>query len=698
MRIGNKGNKNMKSGNYWGGDAAAPVDVRPERPSFYADLTPRGPLQVTNQVVGVLRQQGDGGLVVPSKVFKNSDLGSVVVDKRNLNGAPFDMTVVCEVLNPDSSNKKYLGKIIEVLGDFTNNDAKTLAVLRQFGLSETFPDAVLNEVKDLPNNPTPEMVDEEIGKGRTDCRDLLTITIDGEEAKDLDDAISIKKLDNGDFKLYVHIADVSNYVRENTVLDGEAFVRGTSNYLVDKVIPMLPPKLSNGLCSLNPEVDRLAMTAEMDVDSNGHVYKGYIYESVIRSNARMSYNECYRILFEPKNTDEKDYGPIVPMLQDMKKLTDILKTMRVNRGALSFVLPETKVIMNEDGTVKDVMPYPTNYCHGMIEEFMICANEFVAERFASMNYPFVYRVHDEPDRIKIARFCAVARTFGASGVIRGKITPSAISEYIKSVREDDSLPMLNMLLLRALAKAVYSSENCGHFGLASEFYCHFTSPIRRYPDLYIHRIIKSYLHNEDKRRHFGPMVEKVALHSSEMERNSVDAERASVDIKCCEFMADKVGEHFDGMISSIIPAGCFIELASSIEGFIPFRLMKDHYVFDERTVRAVGVRSGMKLSIGMKVRVVVAAVDTDTNHIDFVFEEGFEQRSERNGRGDRDTRGDRGNRNFNKEIANDNSYNPKSSSSGSSSGRGKGKGKGDRKFKNSFGKSRGFGQVGRGGK
>lgn len=609
-------------------------EARPDAPTCYADVAPRGPLQVENQVIGVLKQNGNSGIVIPSKVFKNSDFGSILIDKNNLNGAPFDMTVVCQVLNPEADNGKYRGKVVEVLGDFASNDAKMLAVLRQFGLSETFPTAVMDEVKDLPNDPTPEEIEQEIAKGRTDNRDILTITIDGVEAKDLDDAISIEKTDDGNYRLFVHIADVSHYVCENTCLDGEAFIRGTSNYLVDRVIPMLPPKLSNGLCSLNPSVDRLAMTAEMCVDHQGHVYNGFIYESVIRSDARMNYDECYQLLFEPKRSDPIEYGPIIPMLKCMKELTDILKTMRRNRGALNFELPETKVILNDDGTVENVMPYPTNYCHGMIEEFMICANEFVAQRFASMNYPFVYRVHDEPDKIKIAKFCAVARTFGASGAIRGKLTPAAVSEYLKGIRDEDSMPMINMLLLRALAKAVYSSENIGHFGLASKFYCHFTSPIRRYPDLYIHRIIKSYLRGDEKRQHFASIVEKVAVHSSEMERNSVDAERASVDIKVCEYMSDKVGEHFDGVISSIIPAGCFIELPSTIEGFIPFRVMKDHYVFDERSVRAVGVRGGKKLYIGMPVRVIVAAVDTDTSHIDFIFENGFEDTgSQSSGRG-----------------------------------------------------------------
>ena len=602
--------------------AMRPLD--PDAPKCYADLAPRGPQGVKNQVVGILLENGEGGIVMPDPSFKETNFGPVRIEKNNLNGAPFKMTVVCEILNPSSENRDYRGKIVEVLGDMGNNDVRMLAVMRQFGLATTFPDDVMEEVKDLPVNPAPEVITKAIEGGRKDLRDLLTITIDGEEAKDLDDAISIEKLPGGNYKLYVHIADVSDYVRENTALDREAFLRATSVYLVDRVIPMLPPKLSNGLCSLNPNVDRLTMTAEMLIDDNGITYDGKIYESVIKSDRRMSYKETYRILTEPKDSDAEEYGPIVPMLHEMKILADILKRMRDGKGAINFDFPETKVILNDDGSVKDIMPYPINFCNGIIEQFMICANEFVAERFATMNYPFVYRVHEDPDTIKIARFCNVARNFGATGRLSGKITPLMISEYMSTIRDDEARPMLDTVLLRSMAKARYAPDNLGHFGLASKFYCHFTSPIRRYPDLYIHRIIKSYIHEEKKRRHFAGLVHNVSDHSSDMERNSVEAERASDAVKMAEFMADKIGEHYMGKITSIIGAGVFVMLPNTVEGFIPFRTMSDHYLFDERSYRAIGTRSGRKLTIGMDAPVVVAAVDTDMNRIDFVFAEGFE--------------------------------------------------------------------------
>lgn len=595
-----------------------------DAPSNYADLEPRGPLQVKNQVIGLLVQKGDGGEVIPDKTFRETDFGNVIIDRKDLNGAPFRMTVVCEILNPSAEKGSFRGRIKEVLGDMGNSDTRMLTVLRQYGLSQTFPDTVLKEIEDLPTDPELSFVEDEIKNGRKDLRDLLTITIDGEDAKDLDDAISLKREEDGKYRLYVHIADVSNYVKENTALDDEAFTRGTSVYLVDRVIPMLPPKLSNGLCSLNPDKNRLTLTAEMVIDGEGKTIDGDVYESVIKSDRRMSYKECYRILTEEREADSEEYGPILNLLYDMKRLAGILERMRNGRGAVNFDFPETKVILDDDGHPIDVMAYPINFTNGIIEQFMICANEFIASKFSRLKYPFVYRVHEDPDPIKLARFSRIARSFGAAGKLSGDVSPMDVVRFMDSVKDDSARPMLNQLLLRSMAKACYSPQNLGHFGLASEAYCHFTSPIRRYPDLYIHRIIKSYLHGQNSKGHFAPLVDRVASHSSEMERNSVDAERASDDIKICEYMSDFVGEHFDGMITSIIPAGVFVMLESTVEGFVPFRSMRDHYLFDERFYRAVGARSGMKLTIGMPVRVVVSEVNLELNRIDFVFEDGFE--------------------------------------------------------------------------
>jgi len=594
-------------------------------PPTLADMAPRGPLQVKNQVIGILRQTPTGGVVIPDPAFRSTDYGAIEIDKNHLNGAPFNMVVVCEVLNPSCDRGDCRGTITEVLGDAGNNDVRMLTVLRQFGLSQEFPQKVIKEVEPLPVNPDPSQIADEIVKGRKDKRELLTITIDGEDAKDLDDAISIEKMRNGNFRLYVHIADVSNYVKEGTALDMEAFSRGTSVYLVDRVIPMLPPKLSNGLCSLNPNVDRLAMTAEMLVDREGGIYGGEVYESVIRSDRRMSYKECYRILTDPQPEDDEEYGEIIPMLILMKELAEILKSMRDRRGAIGFEMPETKVILNDDGTVKDIMPYPINFTNGIIESFMICANEFIAKKFFDLNFPFVYRVHEDPDPIKIARFSNIARFFGASGRLVGRIKPIDVQRFMDTIGDKTALPALDELLLRSMAKARYCSDCLGHFGLASKYYCHFTSPIRRYPDLYIHRIIKSYLHGENSRSHFAGLVDNAAEHSSDMERNAVDAERASDNIKICEYMADRIGEHYDGVISSIIDGGCFVRLENTVEGFVPFRSLHDHYIFDDRSYRAIGAHGGKILSIGMPVTIVVEKVDTEENKIDFSFEYGFEE-------------------------------------------------------------------------
>ncbi|MBO7448901.1 MAG: RNB domain-containing ribonuclease, partial [Clostridiales bacterium] len=432
-----------------------------DRPKNFTELLPRGPMQVKNTVVGLLKENGDGGIVVPDPSFKETNFGLVYIDRAFMNGAPYNMVVVAEVVNPTAVDGILHGKIIEVLGDIGNNDVKMLTVMHQFGLSRTFPDFVTDEVKDLPFSPTDEEVEAEITNGRKDLRHLLTITIDGEEAKDLDDAISIEPLEDNQYRLYVHIADVSHYVKEGTELDKEAMLRGTSVYLVDRVIPMLPPKLSNGLCSLNPDLPRLTLTAEMVIDENGNTLYGEVYESVIKSDMRMNYNECFRILFRPEKSDAEKYGDIIQMLWDMKRLTDILKTYRNDRGAINFDLPETKVILDDDGNPTEIMPYPTNYCHGMIEEFMICANEFIAKKFAMLNYPFVYRVHEEPDRMKITRFCTVARNFGALGTIRGKITPKAINDYMATIRDESVMPSLDTILLRSMAKARYAPENLG---------------------------------------------------------------------------------------------------------------------------------------------------------------------------------------------------------------------------------------------
>ena len=537
-----KVNFRSSSKSSFSGKALKQVQVLPEAPANYAEVAPRGPAAVKNTVIGILRPKGNGGEVIPGASFKETDFGPVSIYSKDLNGAPFGMTVVCEILNPYAHKGQFRGKIVEVLGDYGNTNVRMMEVVRRYGLKQDFPDEVKAEIESLGISLTDEEVESAISAGRRDLRDLLTITIDGEDAKDLDDAITLERLPNGNWHLYVHIADVSNYVREGTALDEEAFIRGTSVYLADRVLPMLPAKLSNGICSLNPNVARFTMTCEMELDDEGHAVKSDIYESVIVSDRRMSYNECYRILTEPCDEDLTEYGKIVGMLTDMKVLADILRRMREGRGAVNFNFPETKVILDDEGNPTDVMAYPINFCHGIIESFMIAANECVAETFFKLQYPFVYRVHDDPDPIKISGFNMIARHLGIPGRIPSEAKPIDIANFMANAYDNPRRELLEELLLRSMAKAVYDSINFGHFGLASKYYCHFTSPIRRYPDLYIHRIIKSYLKGEDKKAHFGGKVSVVAAHSSDMERNAAEAERASVQVKVCEYMNDKIGE------------------------------------------------------------------------------------------------------------------------------------------------------------
>ncbi|MBO4926947.1 MAG: ribonuclease R [Clostridiales bacterium] len=590
----------------------------PAREVTVAEMPPRGPLALENQCVGILKETRDGGVVVPDPGYPASSYGHIIIRRNQLNGAPYGMKVVCEILNPSAKRAEYEGRIVEVLGDPGSNDVAMLSILRQFGLNSVFPAAVMDEASSLPLSPTEAQIEEALLHGRRDLRNLQTITIDGEEAKDLDDAISIQKLEKGCYRLWVHIADVSEYVREGTALDTEASLRGTSVYLVDRVIPMLPPRLSNGLCSLNPHVPRFTMTCEMKIGPDGQILDSEIYESLIESDARTSYNEINGVLFEEKHIE--DYVSLEPMFRLMLELKRVLKEKRKGRGTIDFVFPETHVDLDEEGKPTDVHAYPINEIHGVIEEFMIAANEAVAERFDKMEYPFVYRIHEEPDELKINEFLHVARLFGENQRPSGKVTPLFLSELLDDVQDKEYAPALNQLLLRSMAKAKYSEKNCGHFGLASKYYCHFTSPIRRYPDLYIHRIIKSWIHQKHQKQHFQGLVADVAYHSSEMEKNSVDAERASVDLKCAEYMLAHVGEEFPGTVSGACPAGVFVQLQNTIEGMVPFSSLNEYFEYDERRLEARGSR-GTVYRIGRKVKVKVASADPLTHHIDFVFVE-----------------------------------------------------------------------------
>ena len=626
---------------------------------------PRGPRAVQNQCVGILHQNGKDGLVEPDVGYSDKQYGRILIPQRYLNGAPFDMKVVCEIINPQEPAGDYLGKIIEVLGDPMRHDVAILSIMRRFGLSESFPAEVLEEAEEVPLALSEEDVAGAIAAGRMDYRGLTTITIDGEDAKDLDDAISIEPLGETGFRLYVHIADVNHYVKPGSALDREAENRGTSVYLVDRVVPMLPPRLSNSICSLNPDSPRLTMTAVMEVGADGQITGGQICESVIQSDYRTSYKEIQSFLDGEKS---ERLLSIAGIISDMRALTDILIEKRKRRGALTFYFPETKVSLDKDGKPTSVGEYPIFYSNRMIEEFMILANEFVAEFFWKRESPFVYRVHEEPDPEKIRSFLEVARLYGAKNSSRGRITPKMLSSLMDELAEHPAVPALSQILLRCLAKARYCPDNLEHFGLASACYSHFTSPIRRYPDLFIHRVIKNWLHTrgaavfagdvelalqsergkprkKEPAGTFAAQAAGVSAHSSEMERNSIDAERATVNQKIAEYMKEFVGEVFDGRISGIFQGGIFVRLENTVEGLVPFRTMDDFYAFDERTMEAAGKRSGHTYHIGDPVSIQVAGVNVPERMIDFVFAESGDSHGQGGGsprsKAGRDSRGKR---------------------------------------------------------
>lgn len=480
-----------------------------------------------------------------------------------------------------------------------------------------FPYAVLAEAAALGSDPTSDQIEAEIAAGRHDFRNRRTITIDDEDAKDLDDAVDIRALPGGGLRLGVHIADVSHYVGDGGLLDQEARRRGTSVYPVGRVIPMLPPGLSNGICSLNPGCDRLTLSVILTFDANGVVEDGQIVESIIRSKARTTYTVVEQVLSQG---DEQPAGPFPEFNSDlglMQQLAIKLKARRRQRGAINFDFPETYIELSDDGKPIDIRPYPAGQANELIESFMIAANEYIARQFYFTGVPFVYRVHEQPDREKLTRFLKMAAVFGVKARIRGTATPGQLAGVLEQVRHENYGPALAELLLRSLAKARYAPKNLGHFGLASEYYCHFTAPIRRYPDLFIHRVIKARLKTGHIKKSWREATPLIAEQSSEAERLAMQIERDSVAEKMAEYMLDKLGEIYDGVISGFGPAGIYVRLASTIEGLIPYRSLDDYYIYDEEQLRAATRSGARSFSIGDQVRVQVVRADVDQRQIDF---------------------------------------------------------------------------------
>ncbi len=571
----------------------------------------------TDIIVGTFAKSKNFGFVVSD----NQKLGKdIFIPKEFTKGAVTGHKVVAKITNYGGKDRNPEGKIIEILGHLNDPGVDILSIIKSYNLPEEFPKEVMDQV---------ERVEDEINgndmAGRMDIRDLQTVTIDGEDAKDLDDAITISKTDTG-YKLGVHIADVTNYVTERSPLDQEALKRGTSVYLVDRVIPMLPHKLSNGICSLNQGVDRLALSCFMDIDDKGTVVGHKIAETVINVDRRMTYTSVKKILEDHDEQEKKEYEALVPMFELMQELANILREKRRKRGSIDFDFPESKISLDPNGKPVDVRPYERNVATKIIEDFMLLANETIAEDFFWQEIPFVYRTHANPDEEKIQKLGIFINNFGYTIKLgNDEIHPKELQKLIQKIEGTPEEALISRLTLRSMKQAKYTVTNDGHFGLATKYYCHFTSPIRRYPDLQIHRIIKENLRNgiRDKRlKHYESILPDVAVQSSAMERRADEAEREVEKLKKVEYMKQFIGESFEGVISGITTWGMYVELPNTIEGMIRVTALKDDYYFyDEDNYIMIGERTRKIYKLGEKIKIKVANVDKLLRTIDFELDE-----------------------------------------------------------------------------
>ncbi|BCK00497.1 ribonuclease R [Anaerocolumna chitinilytica] len=564
-------------------------------------------------VVGTFEQSKNYGFVIPDNTKFGKD---IFIQKEHTKGAVNGHKVVVKLTNFGDKLKNPEGKIIEILGHINDPGVDIKSVIAAYNLPLEFPKEVLDQVE-----TTEEEIDKAELVGRTDLRNLPTVTIDGEDAKDLDDAITLSKEGNI-YHLGVHIADVSHYVRENTPLDKEALSRGTSVYLVDRVIPMLPHKLSNGICSLNAGSDRLALSCIMDIDDKGTVIGHEIAETVICVDRRMTYTSVKKILEEEDEAEIEKYEDFVPMFRLMEELAEILREKRSKRGSIDFDFPESKIVLDKDGRPIDIKPYDRNKATKIIEDFMLIANETVAEDYFWQEIPFVYRVHENPDSDRIKELGIFINNFGYSIRINQEdIHPKELQKLLRKIEGTSEEALISRLTLRSMKRAKYSSESDGHFGLAAKYYCHFTSPIRRYPDLQIHRIIKENLRgklSDTRYNHYDKILPDVARQASITERRADDAERDVLKLKKVEYMSDHIGEEFEGVISGITNWGMYVELPNTVEGLVRVSDMEDDfYVYDEEKYSMTGEHTRKSYKLGQKVRVEVVDTDKWQKVIDF---------------------------------------------------------------------------------
>lgn len=570
----------------------------------------------TKQLVGIYEQSQNFGFVIPD----NGRIGTdIFVPKERSKGAVTGHKVVVELTSYGDERHKPEGRVVEILGHINDPGVDIMSIVRGFELPVEFGEKVMNQA-----NRTPESVSEADMAGRMDLRGLQMVTIDGEDAKDLDDAVSLWRDEAGLFHLGVHIADVTNYVQENSALDWEALERGTSVYLVDRVIPMLPHKLSNGICSLNQGVDRLALSCLMTIGEKGEVADYEIAETVIRVDRRMSYTSVKKILEDRDEAERKEYEALVPMFEEMEELAALLRKKRHKRGSIDFDFAESKIILDEKGHPVEVRPYERNVATKIIEDFMLIANETVAQHFFWLETPFVYRTHEKPDPDKIRKLATFIRNFGYHIKQTGEeIHPKELQKLLDKIADTDEETLISRLTLRSMKQAKYTVECTGHFGLSCQYYCHFTSPIRRYPDLQIHRIIKEQLRgklSEERIGHYEEKLPEVAKHASKMERRAAEAERETDKLKKAEYMEERIGEIYDGVISGITQWGIYVELQNTVEGLIHVSaLAGDYFYYDEEACEMVGRETGVAYKLGQRVTVQVKGVDLLARTVDFVF-------------------------------------------------------------------------------
>lgn len=568
----------------------------------------------TQRLVGYYQKRKSFGFVVPDN---ERFLQDIFVPAERSKGAVTGHKVVVELTSYGGKDKKPEGKVVEILGHVNDPGVDILSIVKGYDLPVEFPERVLNQAERVAQPVSPADM-----AGRKDVRNWQMVTIDGEDAKDLDDAITLTE-ENGIFTLGVHIADVTNYVQENSALDKEALKRGTSVYLADRVIPMLPHVLSNGMCSLNAKEDRLALSCIMKVDQQGNVIAHEIAETVVCVDERMTYTSVKKILEEQDPEECSRYEELVPMFERMRRLSEILRAKRHKRGAIDFDFPEAKIILDAEGNPIDIKSYDRNVATKIIEDFMLLANETVAEDYFWQELPFVYRVHENPDEDKMKKLMTFIQNFGYTmHVGQGQvIRPKEVQKLLDKIEGTPEETMISRLALRSMKQAKYTDENSGHFGLATQYYTHFTSPIRRYPDLQIHRIIKDNLRGrmqESKREHYAKILPEVTLQASTLERRAEEAERETIKLKKVQYMQQFYGEEFEGVISGITKWGIYVELANTVEGLVHVVNMKDdHYEYDEQSYQMIGERTRKTYKLGQKVRIRLIGCDTISRTIDF---------------------------------------------------------------------------------